>query len=84
MAPIFANPIAVALPIPELAPVIRQSSKEYWETKNNIVFPEDFECTLDWNRRFAQEVLHWASPEQFHVYFCPITVDFVAYLKGIV
>ncbi|MDD4956732.1 MAG: methylenetetrahydrofolate reductase [Candidatus Omnitrophica bacterium] len=67
-----------------LAPVIRESSKHYWETKNRIVFPEDFKCTMEWNRDFARQVLDVATDEKFHVYFCPITVDVVAYLTGIV
>jgi methylenetetrahydrofolate reductase (NADPH) len=67
-----------------LAPVIRESSKHYWETKNNIVFPEDFECTMDWNKDFAKKVLGYTKTDNFHVYFCPITVDFVEYLTGIV
>jgi methylenetetrahydrofolate reductase (NADPH) len=67
-----------------LAPVVRESSKHYWETENNIVFPEDFVCTLNWNKKFAKEVLGFTKTDNFHVYFCPITVDFVSYLTGIV
>jgi len=67
-----------------VAPVIRLSSKHYWETKNNIVFPEDFECTMDWNRNFARRVMSWTEADNFHMYLCPITVDFVDYLTGIV
>ncbi len=66
-----------------LAPVIRESSREYWQTKNNVVFPEDFECSMDWNQRFAKEVLKRADADNTHVYLCPITIDFVEYLKGI-
>lgn len=67
-----------------LAPVVRESSKEYWETKNNIRFPVDFTCSMDWNKSFAKKVLHRSQTENFHVYFCPITVDFIEYLDGIV
>ena len=67
-----------------LAPVIRESAKHYWETKNEVVFPEGFECTMDWNREFARKVLERAERENFHVYFCPITVDIVDYLTGII
>ena len=67
-----------------VAPVIRESSKHYWETKNNIRFPRDFECTMDWNKDFARKMLQRTTTENFHVYFCPITVDFVEYLTGIV
>lgn len=67
-----------------LAPVIRESSRHYWETKNKVVFPKDFECTMKWNQDFAKKVLNFSRDDNFHVYFCPITVDFVEYLKGIV
>ena len=67
-----------------LAPVVRQSSKEYWVTKNSVRFPEDFTCSMDWNQVFAKEVLKFANSSSFHVYFCPITVDFIEYLTGIV
>lgn len=66
-----------------LAPVIRKSSKHYWETKNNIVFPGDFECTMEWNKAFARKVLERAGSDNFHVYFCPITVGITDYLEGV-
>ncbi|MDP8298911.1 MAG: methylenetetrahydrofolate reductase [Candidatus Tantalella remota] len=66
-----------------LAPVIRSSSKDYWETKNNVSFPDNFECTMEWNQAFARKVLEYADTEKYHVYLCPITVDFAEYLKGI-
>ena len=67
-----------------LAPVVRESSKHYWETKNNIRFPIDFTCSMDWNKSFAKKVLNRMQTDNFHVYFCPITVDFIEYLEGIV
>ena len=66
-----------------LAPVIRESSKEYWQEKNNVIFPEDFKCTMDWNQAFAKDVLKRTDADNTHVYLCPITIDFVEYLKGI-
>jgi methylenetetrahydrofolate reductase (NADPH) len=66
-----------------VAPVIRESSRHYWETKNNVVFPDCFECSMGWNQDLAKKVLDFCGKEDFNVYFCPITVDFVEYLKGI-
>ncbi|MFA6635771.1 MAG: methylenetetrahydrofolate reductase [Candidatus Omnitrophota bacterium] len=66
-----------------LAPVVRESSRHYWETKNMVTFPESFECTMKWNQDLAKKVLAFSGDNNFHVYFCPITVDFVEYLKGI-
>lgn len=67
-----------------LAPVIRESARNYWQRENGVVFPENFECTLEWNRTFAREVLKLAEEKDFHIYFCPITVDIMDYLKGLV
>ncbi|MBD3380507.1 MAG: methylenetetrahydrofolate reductase [Candidatus Omnitrophica bacterium] len=67
-----------------VAPVIRESSRKYWENKNKVVFPENFACSMEWNKDFAREVLDFSGSENSHVYFCPITVDFVDYLTGII
>ena len=66
-----------------LAPVIRESSKHYWERENNVHFPDNFECTMEWNKNFAKEVLKYTKENNFHVYLCPITVDIEAYLTGL-
>ena len=67
-----------------LAPVIRESSKHYWETKNNVKFPDNFQCTMEWNKIFAKEVLKYTKEDKFNVYLCPITVDIESYLTGLV
>jgi methylenetetrahydrofolate reductase (NADPH) len=66
-----------------LAPVVRESSRRYWEVKNRAIFPSDFEPTLDWNRTFAKECLNWAEQSGDSLYFMPIRVDLAAYLQGI-
>lgn len=66
-----------------VAPVVRESSRHYWETKNHVVFPDNFECTMKWNQAFARQVMDLTRGERSHVYFCPITVDFIEYLNGI-
>ncbi|MBD3296991.1 MAG: methylenetetrahydrofolate reductase, partial [Candidatus Omnitrophica bacterium] len=40
-----------------LAPVVRESSRKYWENKNKVRFPADFTCTMEWNRDFARKVV---------------------------
>ena len=67
-----------------IAPVIRESAKKYWEKDNKIFFPENFECNMDWNRKFAKDVLSFMEETDSHVYFMPITVDPIEYLKGII
>jgi methylenetetrahydrofolate reductase (NADPH) len=66
-----------------LAPVVRESSKDYWKNKNKVFFPSDFECTMEWNQSFARQVLGYSGSDKYHVYLCPITVNFAEYLKGI-
>jgi hypothetical protein len=39
---------------------------------------------MEWNQDFAKEILDFSGDDNFNVYFCPITVDFVEYLNGIV
>lgn len=67
-----------------VAPVIRESSKCYWEEKNNIHFPDDFQCTVEWNKQFAAKAIAFAEEAGFNVYLCPITVDIETYLPGII
>ena len=66
-----------------IAPVVRTSSRRYWEVKNRAFFPADFEPTLAWNRRFAARALDWAREGSHALYFMPIRVDVAAYLEGL-
>jgi methylenetetrahydrofolate reductase (NADPH) len=67
-----------------LAPVVRESSRRYWENDNNVFFPDDFECSLTWNREFARKALRFMEETSSNVYFMPITVDLEDYLKGVI
>jgi len=66
-----------------VSPVLTENSQNYWENKNNAVFPPDFEPTLEWNRGFAQQALQFAEAHGDNVYFMPIRTDIAAYLDGI-
>ena len=66
-----------------VSPVLTENSQNYWENKNNAVFPPDFEPTLAWNRSFAQQALQFAEQHGDNVYFMPIRTDIAAYLDGI-
>lgn len=66
-----------------ISPVLTENSRNYWENKNNAVFPPDFEPSLDWNRSFARKALQFARQHQGNVYFMPIRTDIAAYLEGI-
>lgn len=66
-----------------LSPVTSQRSESYWETKNQVVFPKDFEPTLAWSIAFARDVLAEARTKGEHVYLMPIRTGIDEYLGGI-
>lgn len=67
-----------------VSPVTTERAKHYWETKNNVTFPSDFEPTLEWSRTFARKVLQFTKKTNAHIYFMPIKTDILAYLTGII
>ena len=38
-----------------VSPVLSERSVSYWRNKNNVIFPKDFEPTLEWNIEFASK-----------------------------
>ncbi|NHN31053.1 methylenetetrahydrofolate reductase [Paenibacillus agricola] len=66
-----------------VSPVISQKSRNYWETKNNAIFPKGFEPTLEWNVKFAKEALDFSRKTNSNLYFMPIKIDLKLYLEGI-
>ena len=67
-----------------ISPVISERSKAYWEKRNNVVFPKGFMPTLGWNREFAIQALQFTKRTHTNIYFMPIRIDLVQYLKGVV
>lgn len=66
-----------------ISPVLTENSQNYWENKNNAIFPPDFEPTLEWNRDFAKKALQFANDNGGNIYFMPIRTNIAAYLDGI-
>lgn len=66
-----------------ISPVLNLRSKSYWETKNNVIFPKDFQPTLEWNREFAERALQFVADTGSSVYYMPIRTGLEKYLKGI-
>lgn len=66
-----------------VSPVTSSRSRDYWENLNNAVFPPDFEPTMEWNRRFARDILAFSERCGANLYFMPIRVDLVEYLSEI-
>ncbi|MGO4180210.1 methylenetetrahydrofolate reductase [Paenibacillus sp. TAF43_2] len=66
-----------------VSPVVTDKSQKYWETRNHVVFPADFQPTLEWNIDFARQALAFTKKTNSHIYFMPIKVDLQAYFDGI-
>ena len=66
-----------------ISPVITKNSQKYWEEKNKVVFPADFEPTIAWNKKLARAIQKLASDLNFNLYFMPIAIDLKKYLEGL-
>lgn len=66
-----------------VSPVIKESTRRYWEVKNRAFFPSSFEATLEWNRHFARSCIDWSREHDQGLYFMPIRVDIASYLEGL-
>lgn len=66
-----------------VSPVISEKSMNYWETKNQVVFPVDFKPTKEWNAAFAKKVLAFTQATNTNIYFMPVRIDIQEYLTGI-
>lgn len=66
-----------------VSPVVSAGSQKYWETRNNVVFPSDFQPTLDWNIAFSRKALTFTKQTKSNIYFMPIKVDITAYFDGV-
>lgn len=64
--------------------VTSDRSARYWRTRNQAIFPTDFEPTLAWNRSFAEVAYAFARERGDNIYFMPIRSSVRAYLEGIV
>lgn len=63
-----------------VSPVLSDASKNYWESKNNAVFPADFRPDMKWNVHFAKEILEYVHERQSNIYFMPIRAKIEDYL----
>ena len=66
-----------------VSPVLTENSRNYWENKNNAIFPPDFVPTMEWNREFARKALEFARENGGNLYFMPIRTNIGDYLEGI-
>jgi methylenetetrahydrofolate reductase (NADPH) len=66
-----------------VSPVLSMNSKNYWETRNKVIFPENFSPTLEWNREFAETVLSRITSANGNAYFMPIRSSVLDCFSGI-
>jgi methylenetetrahydrofolate reductase (NADPH) len=66
-----------------LSPVIGPKSRSYWETTNHVVFPHDFEPTIEANIAFACRAIRTVRDAGGHVYLMPLRVKLERYLAPI-
>lgn len=66
-----------------VSPVLSARSVSYWRNKNNVIFPKNFEPTLEWNIDFARQVVDFAKAHNQNVYLMPIKAKIMPYLEGV-
>jgi methylenetetrahydrofolate reductase (NADPH) len=66
-----------------VSPVLSMNSKNYWETRNKVIFPKDFQPNLEWNRDFAKAVLGRITSMDGNTYFMPIKASVLDCFNGI-
>jgi methylenetetrahydrofolate reductase (NADPH) len=66
-----------------VSPVLSLNSKNYWETRNKVIFPQNFTPTLSWNRDFAKTILNWITSANGNAYFMPIKASILDCFEGI-
>lgn len=64
-----------------VSPVLGDKSKAYWEKTNRVVFPRDFQPTLEWNVEFARGAMALVSELGGNLYLMPIRTKLERYLE---
>ncbi|MEA1958485.1 MAG: methylenetetrahydrofolate reductase [Chloroflexota bacterium] len=66
-----------------ISPVLREATRNYWESKNNAFFPPDFQPTMEWNAAFARKAIDAINACNSNVYLMPINIDTMDYLRRV-
>ena len=66
-----------------ISPITTKASMNYWEVKNKVKFPKNFQPDYQWNVDFAHQVMALAAANDLHVYFMPIRIDLDRYFQQI-
>jgi methylenetetrahydrofolate reductase (NADPH) len=63
-----------------LTPVQSTWSHSYWQ-RQNVIFPQGFRPTQDWNNWFVRQALDFVARNDFNAYLMPIKVPVATYLN---
>jgi methylenetetrahydrofolate reductase (NADPH) len=66
-----------------ISPITTKASMNYWEVKNKVKFPKNFQPDYAWNVEFAYQAMKLAAANGLHVYFMPIRIDLERYFQQI-
>nr|WP_294915976.1 methylenetetrahydrofolate reductase [uncultured Neokomagataea sp.] len=66
-----------------VSPVLGEKSRAYWTRVNHIVFPQDYDLSLDGNIKLARTMLTLIREVGDNAYLMPLRVDLGAYLRGL-
>jgi methylenetetrahydrofolate reductase (NADPH) len=66
-----------------ISPITTKASMNYWEVKNKVKFPKNFQPDYQWNVDFAHQVMALAAANDLHIYFMPIRIDLERYFQQI-
>lgn len=66
-----------------LSPVTTEKSIGYWERVNKVVFPAEFEATLDYNAQLGQRCLDLVAAHKQNAYLMPIRISAQEYLSAL-
>jgi len=66
-----------------LCPVTGQSSRTYWETVNQVVFPPNFRFDLEGNCIMGRRILTLVEAAKKDAYLMPITISAEKYLNAL-
>lgn len=66
-----------------ISPVLGDKSRRYWERMNHVIFPRDYDGTLDGNIAFARRMLGVVKQKNDNAYLMPLKVDLASYLGAL-
>ena len=66
-----------------ISPVLSESTKRYWESRNRALFPRSFMPDLHWNINFARQAMDYCKRNNFNLYLMPMKTEIKTYLSGI-